>query len=219
MTVLSPFSIPNISQRTNFAHVKEDTQHSSMLQKEIEEFTTEMKTDKDLPNPGSAPITHRVHDQRTTALCVSYSTTTIVRGAVIDILVKHGKTDAQIRADLEDTPNFSFNKMLTLFTGCVSPRSLDGLVLNSRNNPGIIDAQLQIAGTAIDRLVNKTEFEEEGWLRIGPLVEILQKYNVDPMKIELEKFIEAVFYRADPVLYQNFENMVIFRSDKLIFTL
>ena len=167
----------------------EDTQHSIFLQKEIEEFTTEMKTDKHLPNPRNAPITHRVHDQRTTSLCVSYSTTTILRGAVIHILVKNGQNDAQIRADLENTNDYSFTKMLTLFTGCVSPRSLDGLVFNSRNNPGIMGAQIQVSETAIDRLVNKTEFEEEGWIRIGPVVEILQKYNVDPKKIELEKFI------------------------------
>jgi len=131
----------------------------------------------------------KIIPNRTTALCVSYCTTTIVRGAAIDILAKNGGNSAQIRADLENTQNFSFNKMLTLFTGCVSPRSLAGLVFNSRNNPGIIGAQSQISQTAIDRLVNKTEFEEEGWLRIGPLVEILQKYNVNPKKIELEKFI------------------------------
>jgi len=61
---LPPFSIPNLSHRTNFAQVNEDTQHSIFLQKEIENFTTEMKTDKDLTSPGNAPITHRVHDQR-----------------------------------------------------------------------------------------------------------------------------------------------------------
>jgi len=73
------------------------------------------------------------------------------------------------------------------FPGCVSPRSLDGLIINSRNDPHFMNAQSQLNEKAIDRLVNKTAFEENGWKRINPLVRLFNQYNVDPNNIELEK--------------------------------
>ena len=82
-------------------------------------------------------------------------------------LVQKGENHELVRSDLENQKSeFSFTKMLTLFVGCVSPRSLDGLIINSRNNSHFINAQTQSADCAVQRLVNVTEFEKEGWKRI-----------------------------------------------------
>ena len=203
MVIRQPYTFANPNLRTNFAQITDATQHSVFLQKEIEEFATEMKTDKNLILPGNVMITRRVHDQRLTGLCVSFSTITIVRGALINHLDKIGVDPTVVKTDLENTQTFSFNKMLVIFTGCVSPRSLDGLILNSKNNPDILNAQFQQREAAIDRLVYKTEFEDEGWLRISPLVEILKKYapNVDLKKVELTKF--NVFHPNSPFAGNN----------------
>ena len=131
-----------------FNQVAENTQNSVFLQKEIEVFATEVTTGKNLTAPGNALMTHRVHDQRTTNLCVSFSTMTAVRGAAMNYLVNKGANQDQLRNELENDNQFSFNKMLTLFTGCVSPRSLDGLIINSKNDAHLIDAQTQLVEVA-----------------------------------------------------------------------
>jgi len=76
--------------------------------------------------------------------------------------------------------------MLTLFTGCISPRSLDGLILNSKFDDQFISAQTQITNDAIDRLVNQTEIQPAGWRRITPLTELFKKYKVNLNSIKLE---------------------------------
>ena len=149
-----------------FGQVEDNTQSSVFLQHEIEEFTTEFTAGKNLTTPGAAFITHRVHDQRMTNLCTSYATTTLLRSASMRYLVSQDYAFDQIRDDLENVDEFSHSKMLTIFTGCVSPRSLDGLIINSRNDARFINAQTKIAGTALDRLVSKTALEENGWIRI-----------------------------------------------------
>ena len=161
---------------------------------------------RNLTNPGPAFITHRVHDQRMTSLCVSFATTTTVRGASINYLTNHGHPEDQIRNELENDFQFSFTKMLTIFTGCISPRSLDGLIINSRNDPHFMNPQAQLIGNAIDRLVNKTAFEENGWKRIKPLVRLFNQYNVDPNNIELEKI--TVFHPRVAGNRQTFQNAI-----------
>jgi len=170
-----------------FRQVGDNTQNSVFLQQEIRQFTTEIQLNtagKNLTNPGAAFITHRVHGQRATSLCVSFATTTTVRGASINYLTNHGHPEDQIRNELENDFQFSFTKMLTIFTGCISPRSLDGLIINSRNDPHFMNAQAQLSGKAIDRLVNKTALEENGWKRMNPLVRLFNQYNVDPNNID-----------------------------------
>ena len=130
---------------TNYAIVGDHTQNSVFVQKEIEEFTTEFTTRKNLTRTGCGLITNRVHNQRRTNLCTSYGGTTTLRGAAKRFLVTHLNPLQHISQDLEAVQGeFTFNKMLTLVTGCVSPRSLDGLVVNSHNDPKCLNAQLQI---------------------------------------------------------------------------
>jgi len=183
---LLPFDQPGIGGR--FGQVRDNTQNSVFVQAEIENFTTEFTTGKIVTNPGNALMTHRVHNQRVTNLCSSLSTVTTVRGAALLYLTEIGNNENQIRAELENGQGqFSFNKMLTLFAGCISPRSLDGLIINSKMDQDCINAQTQINQTAIDRLVNKTALENFGWKRMTSLVRLLTHYNVDINRIELEK--------------------------------
>ena len=192
IVALQPFSFPNPNPRINFAQVSAETQNSVIVQKEIEEFAADLTIGKNLTNAGNVMMTHRVHDQRTTGLCTTFAVTTAVRGAVINYFGNqqggHNKNliIRIIRNDLEKLAEFSFNRMLTLFTGNVSPRSLDGLIKNSHFNPHFMNAQTQKTSAAFDRLVNKTEFEDFGWMRIG-LPELFNKYNVNPEDIEIEK--------------------------------
>ena len=90
IVALPPFSFPNQNSRSNFALVSDNTQKSLFVQNEIEEFSTEIKTDKNLTNIGNAPITRRVHDQRTTNLCASFSTVSTLRGAATNYLTDKG---------------------------------------------------------------------------------------------------------------------------------
>jgi len=76
--------------------------------------------------------------------------------------------------------------MLTLLTGCVSPRSLDGLVVNSQDEDKYLEAQFQSILNVKDRLVCKTALENEGWKRVLPISGLFQKYNLNPDRIELE---------------------------------
>jgi len=192
MVAFQPFS-QHIPQAT-FNQIDENTQNSVFHQREIEELSTHFTIGKNLTNPGNAFITHRVHDQRLTSLCVSYATVTAVRGATIRVLIARGIRENEIRNQLENVDEYSFNKMLTLFTGCISPRSLDGLILNSRNDAHFMDAQTQITKTAVDRLVFQTGLEEPGWKRIKPLVQLFEHFNLNANDIELEKI--PVFHHS-----------------------
>ena len=168
---IQPFSFPNPNPRIIFAQVEDKSQNSVLVQKEIEEFSAELTTGKNLTNPGNVMMTHRVHDQRTTGLCTTFSVTTAVRGAAINYFGNQPANQTQVRNDLENLTEFSFNKMLTLFTGNVSPRRL---IKNSHFSPHLMNAQTQKTSAAFDRLVNKTEFEDYGWMRIG-LPELFKK--------------------------------------------
>ena len=175
---LPPFSMV---VTTNYANVSEDTQNSVFVQKEIEEFTTEFRTGKNLTNRESGIITDRAHNQRQTNLCASFAGTTTIRGAAKRFLISKGIALQQISADLEAIQgDFTFNKMLILLTGCVSPRSLDGLVVNSQNDQKYISAQFQSISNVKNRLICKTALENEGWEIFLPISKLFEKYNSFP---------------------------------------
>jgi len=181
---LPPFSM---AVKTNYDNVGEQTQNSVFVQRNIEEFTTEVRTGKNLTNRASGLVTDRVHNQRQTNLCASFAGMTTIRGAAKRFLISKGITLHQISADLEAVQgDFSFTKMLTLLTGCVSPRSLDGLVTNSLNEQKYLKSQFQCILNVTNRLVCKTALESEGWKRILPIPRLFQKYNLIPDEIELE---------------------------------
>ena len=174
---LAPF---DMKVTTTYGDVEQNTQQSVFLQKEILTFTSQFTAGKDLPNPGAAVMTHRIHDQKNTNLCASFAGTTTLRAAAKRFLISNGITLQQISDDLEAVQgHFTFNKMLTLLTGCVSPRSLDGLLVNSQNDQRFISAQFQTIKNVNDRLVCKTALESEGWRRILPISKLFKKYNLE----------------------------------------
>jgi len=62
---------------------------------------------------------------------------------------------------------YSFQTYLTIFTGCVSLRNLEGLVPNSIGKSSLIDKQSMIISTAIQRLVYPTLIDVEGWKKVN----------------------------------------------------
>ena len=201
---------------TNYANVSGNTQNSVFVQKEIEEFTTEFRTGKNLTNRASGIITDRVHDQRQTNLCASFAGTSTIRGAAKRFLISKGITLQQISDDLEAVQgDFTFNKMLTLLTGCVLPRSLDGLIVNSQNDQKFISAQFQTISNVKNRLICKTALEDEGWKRILPISKLFEKYNLNPDQIELES--TQVYHPRIPGNHVTFSDAL--RQNKVIFTM
>jgi len=78
-----------------------------------------------------------------------------------------------------------------LLTGCVSPRSLDGLVRNSRNKPEYKNNQSVPITKVKDRLEYPTVFEDFGWKRIISIPKLFEEYSrinteIKPDKIKLE---------------------------------
>ena len=85
--------------------------------------------------------------------------------------------------------SYSFQNYLTLFTGCVSLRNLEGLVINSIGQCNLMEKQAQIISTAIDRLTHRTIIDFEGWKKIIPIGKLFQNYgiNKDDLKISCQK--------------------------------
>ncbi len=121
----------------------------------------------------------------------------MIRSALKNFLIDNPRIDGtrispaeitQLDFDLENGKGeFSFNKMITVFSGCVSVRSLEGLVQNSFLSQTHIDRQTKMLNTALERLTWRTIAQEEpGWKMIGPLFELAKKYQVDPDTIKLE---------------------------------
>ena len=78
------------------------------------------------------------------------------------------------------TSDDNFRLMLAVFCGCVNPRSFMGNFL--KENQGAVLEKV------ISRLVNRTEFEVEGWKRILPFCQMLAKFKIeiDTMSMESE---------------------------------
>jgi len=129
-------------------------------------------------------------------LCVSFASTSVLRGAAMGFLIPKGKSQQLITADLEDRKGkFTHSDMMTLLTGCVSPRSLDGIIENSKDQPKYINAQTQPIENVIHRLVSQTAVETHGWRKIIPICKLFEKYNEIPANIELE-LVEVVHPRV-----------------------
>ena len=178
-----PFSM-NVQNR--FENISANTQASVFLQREIEITTSMFTGGKQITGE---LVTRFTHDQMDTFLCASFSTISCLRSATTRYLVKKGKSRDLIRADLDELRGpFSHAKMLTLFTGCVSHRSMDGIILNSKNDEKFLSSQTKTISNATDRLVYKKIFSPEGWKIIGPVRDLITKYGVDPANAELVTF-------------------------------
>ena len=117
---LSPILRVGVS---SFNTVDERTQGSINMQKELE-FASELYTTR--KRLSSTIITENIHDQKYTNLCVSISVVSALRSAQRTYLVSKGNSKTIIMSEQDDIKGqFSFDKCLVLFTGCVSPRSLE----------------------------------------------------------------------------------------------
>merc|ERR1712130_511431 len=156
------------------------------MQKDIETRTQQLNI------ATSYNVTKGVHGQKNTNLCVSITSMTMIRSALKRYLVEYINLSPvqvqQLESDLEDWNGFlSFKKMIRIFTGCVSVRSLEGLVRNSLLSDKFIARQTQSLNNAILRLCCRTIAQgEPGWKMIGPLVDLAKKYGADPTKMKLE---------------------------------
>jgi len=177
---LAPISNQNA---TSFDSVDENTQGSVNMQKEIIYAAGLYSTQKRI---SSILITEKVHDQKETNLCASIGVISALRSAQRKYLVSEGKDFSTIMSEQDDIQGtFSFDKCLVLFTGCVSPRSLDGILVNNLGSEKIRKNQQKRFGTAIYRLVHRTGIDIEGWKRLLPVTELFEKYQIDIEKTEL----------------------------------
>ena len=127
----NPFSM---IVENDFQDMDFNTQASVFMQKEIN-ITDIMDTTNNKFN--ETLVTNRFHNQKNTLLCASISTISCLRSAagryLKSILKARGVDERDFMNDMNLSGQYSFNKMLTIFTSCVSLRSLDGLIINSKN--------------------------------------------------------------------------------------
>lgn len=125
-----------------------------------------------------------VHDQATSYLCHSFATISAFRQSILtlanDLHVEYqsnfgASTYQSIIEGINNRPEYSFDKMLTVFLGCVSPRSF----LSTSDQQGGDTKKV------VYRLGNKTAFECEGWKRIIPARRIFQDMHLDIDDFEL----------------------------------
>ena len=95
-------------------------------------------------------LTRNVLDQKESNLCVPISVTSLIRHAL-----KH-----DINFD-DEYDNYSIEKLLTIFTMVIYPRSLSGLNLNPNTEEN--DFQSTETDMLLRRLKNKTYLMESGW--------------------------------------------------------
>ncbi|CBY14812.1 unnamed protein product [Oikopleura dioica] len=95
-------------------------------------------------------LTKNVFDQKLSNLCVPVSVTTLIRYAM--------KTDL----DFEDkNDEYTFDKILTILTMRIYPRSLAGLNLNPKKEEN--DFQTNDVETMLERICKKTYLKDSGW--------------------------------------------------------
>lgn len=114
---------------SNFSFsVSENTQQSMYLEGEIRQILSSWSTNLTLHQ---FRITNKIHDQSLTNLCHSFATVTCLRAAIMFYLESLNIDYEVVRTKLDRLEEFRFEKLLCVFTGCISPRSLDGIIINS----------------------------------------------------------------------------------------
>ncbi|CBY36229.1 unnamed protein product [Oikopleura dioica] len=95
-------------------------------------------------------LTKNTLDQKWSNLCVPISVTTLLRFAINKDLYFHDKRN-----------HYTFEKILTILTMTVYPRSLAGLNLNPKKEEK--DFQTNDIETLLERICKKTYLSESGW--------------------------------------------------------
>ena len=130
-----------------------------------------------------------VHDQRNTYLCHSFSTMSAFHQVLIQFLSQFQnqvglenlslRHKTIIRKVIESIDEYSFQRMLVAFCGNVNPQGI-------RRNQNTQTAMLE---TVMERLVDPTVFEIDGWKRIGPVREMFDglHLNIDDYELNYER--------------------------------
>ena len=79
------------------------------------------------------------------------------------------KCDDIIKKIVDSSDEYSFQRMLVAFCGNVNPRGI-------RRN---LESQTAMLETVMERLVNPTTFEIDGWKRMGPVREMFSELNLN----------------------------------------
>jgi len=134
-----------------------------------------------------------------TNLCHSFATMSAFRQVLLNFIKKVQRKSPpeiaarckKIIAEINEKGEYSFNRMLAVFLGCISPRSYSNF-----------SKQSAITETVIARLVSKTAFEIEGWKRILPVREMFEKINlkIDDFELIYEKVNHPNSHAVNPVL-------------------
>ena len=95
-------------------------------------------------------LTKNILDQKWSNLCVPISVTTLLRFAIKDDLDFVDKYDS-----------LTFDKILTILTMIVYPRSMAGLNLNPKKEEK--DFQINDIETLLERICKKTYLRKSGW--------------------------------------------------------
>ena len=95
-------------------------------------------------------LTQNIFDQKWSNLCVPISVTTLLRFAI--------KNDL---SSVDEYYYYTFDKILTILTMIVYPRSLAGLNLNPKKEGN--QFQTNDIETLLERICKKTYLKESGW--------------------------------------------------------
>jgi len=160
---------------SNF-QVSENTQASVPILHQLEHFLA--ATDKLGQNNGQNDVT-LVHDQEFTHLCHSFATMSGFRHTLLQLVNTYIYSQDILKGINDQHGEHSFNNMLTVFLGCVSPRSFNSTTTSQSGETEKI----------IARLCSRTAFEIEGWKRIIPVRKIFEllKWNIDDYELKCEK--------------------------------
>lgn len=163
----------------------ENTQASVYVLNEMDNFLKAMEgTSKDADGK---PLV--IHDQQQTELCHSFATMLAFENAIKDFLRRlHAEFMAQPEntksitspymeylEKINDRESDSFRPMITIFLGCVSPRSFS-------TASGHQTARTE---KVIARLVYRTAFECAGWKRILPVARMFTELGLQMDDYEL----------------------------------
>lgn len=163
--------------------------------------------------------------QRISKLCVSISAMRLLSYALVSFLEMHldKKNKFQNFEEIilkypksaeiyENNPSF-IQQLITICCGVISPRSLNGLNFD-RYDVFQITAQEQnirkffivfflylkiLKGDLLERLCNKTEFEEEGWRKIPPIMRILH----ENFSVEYVAKMQLIMTQLNPINGKN----------------
>ena len=122
---LSSFPVSGVPNITSVRDISENTQNSVDVMTELENYLTKIGTSFVVNTDG----TH-IHDQKRTNLCHSYSTISGLKQLMRKFL-ENEVSDISARKlvlkSMNERGDCSFNRMLSVFVSCVSPRTFEDL--------------------------------------------------------------------------------------------